>query len=395
MPIPEKLWSAGDPPRERVGAPPPDEPVQPPPPPRQPRPAPPPPAPRGRRRFAPLLAALLLVAALAGATGSLLIGGAGSDSRTASRTLPSTAAPLPGLKQSGNSVGRIYAAASPAVVSIRSGDGEGTGFVIKSDGTIVTNEHVVGSAQTVQVRFGDAGRTVEAKVLGADTSSDLAVVKVAASDVDGITPLGLADSDGVNVGDDVVAIGNPFGLDRTATAGIVSAIGRQIEAPDGFSIDKVIQTDAPINPGNSGGPLLDTQGKVIGVNSQIASAGSGGGNVGIGFAVPSNSVRDVVPALLNGTTIARPYLGISTTETGQGGSGATIAQVNAGSPAQSAGLRAGDVVVAVDGNPVGASSDIATAIAGKRPGDSVKVDVRRGGQRQSVDVELGTRPAQP
>jgi putative serine protease PepD len=381
MPIPEKLWSAGDPPRDPVAAPPAEEPPQP----ARPRRSAP------RARLWSMLAALLVLVALAAGTGTWLVTGENDDRPPAARALPATEGPLTGLKQSGNSVSQIYRAASPAVVSVRSGDGEGTGLVVESDGTIVTNEHVVGSAQSVQVRFGDRGATVDAEVLGADASSDLAVLKVAASNVGGITPLRLADSDAVKVGDQVVAIGNPFGLDRTATSGIVSAIGRQIEAPDGFSIDKVIQTDAPINPGNSGGPLLDTQGKVIGINSQIASGGSGG-NVGIGFAVPSNKVREVIPALAKGTTIERPYLGVSTTESAQE---VTVAEVKPGGPAGKAGLRTGDVVVAIDGKTVGEASDVAAAIAGKRPGDTVAIEVRRGGQSQTVDVELGTRPAQP
>jgi len=381
MPIPEKLWSAGDPPRDPVAAPTAEEPP--------PRPAPPPRS-ASRARLWPMLAPLLVIVALAAGTGTWLVARNNNDDRpSAARALPATEGPLPGLKQSGNSVSQIYRAASPAVVSVRSGGGEGTGFVVESDGTIVTNEHVVGSAQSVQVRFGDHGATVDAEVLGADASSDLAVLKVAASNVGGITPLKLADSDAVKVGDQVVAIGNPFGLDRTATSGIVSAIGRQIEAPDGFSIDKVIQTDAPINPGNSGGPLLDTQGKVIGINSQIA--GGSGGNVGIGFAVPSNKVREVIPPLAKGTTIERPYLGVSTTESAQE---VTVAEVKPGGPAEQAGLRTGDVVVAVDGKNVGEASDVAAAIAGKRPGDTVAIEVRRGGQSQTVEVELGTRPAQ-
>ena len=161
------------------------------------------------------------------------------------------------------------------------------------------------------MRFGPNGHSIDASVLGTDPSSDLAVLKIAASDTPNVDPLALADSSRVKVGDTAVAIGNPFGLDRTATAGIVSGLGRHIRAPNGFEIDQVIQTDAPINPGNSGGPLLDTRARVIGVNSQIATAGqTGNGNVGIGFAVPSNTVREVVPRLKQGETIDRPYLGV-------------------------------------------------------------------------------------
>ncbi len=241
-------------------------------------------------------------------------------------------------KLPGGSVASVYAKASPAVVSIRAGQGQGTGFLIDRDGTVVTNAHVVGDAATVQVRFGEDGRRATGRVMGSDPSSDLAVVKIDASAAAGVTPLRFAADSTVSVGDAVVAIGNPFGLDRTATAGIVSAKGRSIEAPNGFSISGAIQTDAPINPGNSGGPLLDRAGRVIGVNSQIATSGAGGGNVGVGFAVPSSLVREVVPALQSGGSIARPYLGVSTAETT--GGAVVVASVAPGGPAARAGMRA-------------------------------------------------------
>ncbi len=155
----------------------------------------------------------------------------------------------------------VYAAASPSVVSVRTGEGSGTGFLVDSDGTIVTNAHVVGDNSDVQVRFEDDGDLHDARVLGVDASTDLAALKVDASAADGVKPLALADSDNVQVGDTALAIGYPLGLDRTATAGIVSGLERDIQAPNGFSIDKVIQTDAPINPGNSGGPLLNANGR--------------------------------------------------------------------------------------------------------------------------------------
>jgi putative serine protease PepD len=274
---------------------------------------------------------------------------------------------------------------------VRTGGGQGTGFLVDDDGTLVTNAHVVGESSRAQVQFGDDGRTVDARVAGTDPSSDLAVLKVDASAVSGIQPLPLADSSRVQVGDEVVAIGNPFGLDRTATAGIVSALEREITAPNGFSIDEVIQTDAPINPGNSGGPLLDARGQVIGVNSQILSGG-GRGNVGIGFAVPSDTVREVVPRLKRGETIERAYLGIAT---GAGPNGVTVQSTTAGSPAQRAGLRAGDVVTSVDGARVADPADVAGAIDDQRPGDSIEIEVSRGGDAQTITVELGTRPANP
>ena len=178
---------------------------------------------------------------------------------------------LVGKNQTGN-VAAIYAAARDSVVSIQTGGGSGTGFVVDADGTIVTNAHVVGSASSVEVQFAD-DETETGRVMGVDRSSDLAVVKVDAGRA--LKPLALADSSAVRTGELAVAIGSPFGLSQTTTAGIVSGTGRHIEAPDGFQIDSVIQTDAPINPGNSGGPLLDAKGRVIGVNSQIASQSGG------------------------------------------------------------------------------------------------------------------------
>ena len=263
---------------------------------------------RGRLRAgaAGALAAAALVA------GGVALGDlTGSD--PASR--PAAAAPLPaagGGAAARTDAGRVYAAVADGVVAVQVGAGSGTGFVIDTQGTIVTNAHVVGASSQASVRFGDSGATVDAEVLGSDPSTDLAVLRVDPSRVGTLHPLTLADSENVRVGDEVVAIGHPFGLDRTATAGIVSGLGREIRSPNGFSIDEVIQTDAAINPGNSGGPLVDGRGRVVGVNSQIATAGAGGGNVGVGFAVPANTVREVVPRLASGQRIDRPYLGLTT-----------------------------------------------------------------------------------
>jgi putative serine protease PepD len=286
-------------------------------------------------------------------------------------------------------VGRVYDAAAPGVVSVQAGPASGTGFVVNRNGTLVTNAHVVAGANTAQVSFGDSGRMINAEVLGTDVSSDLAVLRVDPGSVDSLRPLPLADSDRVRVGDAVVAVGNPFGLDRTATAGIVSAVGREIRAPDGFQIDHVIQTDAPINPGNSGGPLLDARGRVIGVNTQIATGGSGSGNVGIGFAVPSNTVREVLPALARGERIKRPFLGVTSAPHP---AGAEIQGVTPGSPAAGAGLRAGDVITGVDGASVSDPDDLSAAVSGHEPGDEVELEVTRDGEQRTFDVELGTRP---
>ena len=286
----------------------------------------------------------------------------------------------------------VYAAASPAVVSVRTGGGAGTGFLIDG-GKIVTNAHVVGDSERVTVRFGE-NEPRDADVLGTDLSSDLAVVSVDRQDLPGgVKPLRFADSRSVNVGDAAIAIGNPFGLDRTATEGIVSGIGRHIAAPNGFSIDEVIQTDAPINPGNSGGPLLDAAGRVIGVNAQIATGGSRG-NVGIGFAVPSNTARQVVPKLERGQRIDRAHLGVETSPASSVGDiGAQVQRVIPGSPAARAGLREGDVIMRVDDKDVNDPADVSSAISAKKPGDEVEVQVERGGSVTELKATLGTRPS--
>jgi putative serine protease PepD len=249
----------------------------------------------------------------------------------------------------------------------------------------------VGSSKRVTVKFGD-GASVDADVLGTDPSTDLAVLSIEAGEIPkGVKPLPFADSRGVQVGDLAIAIGNPFALDRTATEGIISGLGRSIEAPNGFSIDQVIQTDAPINPGNSGGPLLDDAARVIGVNSQIATAGSQG-NVGVGFAVPSNTVRQVVPRLARGESIDRGYLGVETSDAVDGG-GAEVQTTVPGGPADNAGLQPGDIIQKVGGEDVDESSDVSAVIATRAPGDEVEVEVDRGGSTEKIKVKLGSRPA--
>jgi S1-C subfamily serine protease len=313
-------------------------------------------------------------------------------------------APLPAVsgkpvrpdKGSLSPAGKIYAQASPAVVSIRTDSGSGTGFLIDRKGTLVTNAHVVGSNDRVVVKFGPDGHSIDGEVKGSDPSSDLAVVKIdAGSAPRNAKPLQFADSRQVQVGDTAIAIGNPFGLDRTATEGIVSGIGRSITAPNGFSIDEVIQTDAPINPGNSGGPLLDDTGRVMGVNSQIATAGNSQGNVGIGFAVPSNTVREVVPRLERGDKIARPYLGVETSDPTDPNapSGAEVRTVTPGGPAETAGLDPGDVITEIDGQAVNGSDDVSRIINSREPGDDIKIRVDRTGQDVTLDATLQNRPA--
>jgi S1-C subfamily serine protease len=288
----------------------------------------------------------------------------------------------------------------------------GSGFVIDRDGTIVTNAHVVNGSNDVSVRFEDDGDFVDAEVLGEDVSSDVAVLKVDPDGVD-LQPMPLGDSSSVEVGDPLIAIGNPFGTyTRTVTTGIVSALQRRLQAPNGFQIENVIQTDAAINPGNSGGPLIDADGRVIGINSQIATGGSQG-SVGIGFAVPINTVKELLPTLKRGEQVERAYLGVTvigvTDDLARdlnlgANEGALVQSVAKDSPADKAGLQVGktttgdgvvaggDLIVEIDGKKVKTSDDVPAAILDKKPGDEVKITFYRGDDRKTVDVDLAKRP---
>ena len=355
------------------------------------QPPPPPEPPRFTRRHKLVAAALvaMTVTLSAFALGTILSGGTdpGPDPLPAVSNQPLK--PRKGQTRAGT----IYAKASPAVVSIRTSSGSGTGFLIDQDGRIVTNSHVVGGNKRVLIRFGDDQTSLDGRVVGRDPSSDLAVVEIGENSVPkGVTPLRFADSRGVQVGDTAIAIGNPFGLDRTATEGIVSGLGRHITAPNGFQIDAVIQTDAPINPGNSGGPLLNVNGQVIGVNSQIATAGGGGGNLGIGFAVPSNTVRQLVPRLERGQVVKRGYMGVESSADPTNPNGAEVQSVVPQGPADKAGLQSGDLIKEADGKPVQNPDDLASAVAARRPGDTITVKIQRDGLTQEIDVKLGTRP---
>ena len=331
-------------------------------------------------------------------------------------------------------VGEIYEAASPGVAYIEAerpatsqeafspfgppggggGTATGSGFVIDDEGRIVTNAHVVDGSEEITVKLSEDGETYAAELLGEDPSTDIAVVDVEAP-AEELTPIPPGDSSQVSVGDAVVAIGNPFGLDHTATAGIVSAVQREIESPNGFVIREAIQTDAPINPGNSGGPLLDSAGRVIGVNSQIEAAG-GRGNVGIGFAVPINTAREVAEQLIDDGEVEHAFLGVSgadlTPEIADAlnidaDGGAIVQSVVPGSPADEAGIEAGDTEVTIDGSPlraggdliVGANgdpvetmSDVIAAVDAKRPGDEIELTLLRDGEERDVTMELAERP---
>src|SRR5579875_1854635 len=298
----------------------------------------------------------------------------------------------------------------------------GSGIVIGSNGTILTNWHVVANAVKVTVSFSEHGKAVPAQVVGKDPSKDLAVLKVP---TEGLTldPLKLGNSAEVQVGEVVYAIGNPFDLERTLTSGIVSALQRQITAPNGFAITNVIQTDAPINPGNSGGPLLNARGEVIGINSQIETAGTNG-NIGIGFAIPINTAKQELPELEKGGTVREAYLGVLTL-TLDGAlnvpgiefpvhEGALVQSVYAGTPAEKAGIRGGDVetniggaavkiggdiIVGVDGQAIRSSEDLASAITSKHPGETVSIEMyapNSGGHgytKKTVRATLTTRPS--
>jgi S1-C subfamily serine protease len=281
------------------------------------------------------------------------------------------------------------------------GTATGSGFVVDKNGTIVTNAHVVDGASKVTVSLEEGGDAIDAKVLGVDNDSDVAVLKIDPSGKD-LTVLPLGDSSKAQVGDPVVAIGNPFGLQRTVTTGIVSALQRQVDAPSGFPISDVIQTDAAINPGNSGGPLLNAQGRVIGINSQIATGG-GQGSVGIGFAVPINTVKQLLPKLEQGQTVKHAYLGVRmgdlTSDQAKRlkvpvSDGAVIGLIDNGSPADKAGLKVGDVIVAVDGKKMASATDVVNTISDKSAGDTVQVEYYRGSSKHTVSLKLAERPKQ-
>jgi S1-C subfamily serine protease len=266
----------------------------------------------------------------------------------------------------------------------------GSGFVIDEDGLILTNAHVVAAATSVQVTFSDS-HTVSAKPVGKDLDTDLALLRVDPDGLD-LEPLELGDSETVQVGDPTVAIGNPFGLERTLTTGVVSALQRRLSAPSGFTIENVIQTDAALNPGNSGGPLIDASGRVIGINSQIATGGDPGGAVGIGFAVPVNTAKEVIPQLEEDGHVERAYLGV---QGSTAGGGVLVERVQPDSPAAAAGLRDADVLRSLDGRSVRSMADVSAILERHRPGDVIRVGVRSGGQPRDVQAKLADRPAAP
>ena len=385
-------------------------------------------------------AAGLFTAALLG--GGVALGGAAALGKLGDHTtvirqeaaVPGSSAPVVLQQGKGLSINEIYRASAPAVVHIETttrtqqpsdffgnpfGTTEtqralGSGFVIDKAGHIVTNYHVVRGANTIQVSFSNNER-FKAKLVGVDPSTDVAVLRVEVKSR-ALKSLPLGNSESVRVGDQVIAIGNPFGLDRSVTSGIVSAVQRRIEAPNQLSISHVIQTDAALNHGNSGGPLLNAQGQVIGVNAQIETGGQSQGNVGIGFAIPINTVKDVVAELIKQGKVEHPFLGIEgkTLQPNIGRlfhlpvtSGVLVASVRPGSGAAKAGLKpatsqvtvegeswpaGGDVIVKVDGQSVPSVERLVDLIASKKPGDNIDLGVVRGNSRTHLDVKLGRQP---
>ena len=339
----------------------------------------------------------------------LVTGGIGGDEREPAPAAATPAADSPAAPRTAPvSVADIYARVSSCVVFIAARGGgpapapgpeggggsaaTGSGFLIDGEGSIVTNDHVVAGSRNVTVRFGD-GDAVPARLRGRDPSSDLALLLVDPADIPGgIEPVELATSKGLRPGDAAIAIGSPFGLAGTVTTGIISALDREIPAPNGFTISGVLQTDAAINPGNSGGPLLDARGRAIGVNSQIATGGSSQSS-GVGFAVPIDTVRDALPALEQGGVVERAWLGVSTSDD-PSGEGAVIRGAVAGGPADEAGLRPGDVIVGIAGDEVRDPGDVGAQVNARDPGEEVQVRVRRGDEEREIVVRLGERPQQ-
>ena len=357
-----------------------------------------------RRPTALLVAGLVAALALGVGLGATAYSTVADGTTTVVREV-STSARVPTATTEGLTIGEIYEQTHKGVVEITAGGSaaraQGSGFVYDDAGHVVTNQHVVEGASSLSVLFWDGSRH-SARLVGTDPSTDLAVIEVEAPQAL-LDPLRLGDSGDVAVGDQVVAMGSPFGLEGTVTSGIVSALHRQMTAPNNFPINDSIQTDAAINHGNSGGPLLDGQGRVIGVNAQIES--ESGGNDGVGFAIPSDTVRSIVTQLIESGEVEHAYLGIKMLDVADG---AAITEVVPGTPADDAGLRpatgtstidgqevptGGDVIVAFDGDDVSSSAALQSAVEAKQPGDEVSITVLRGAERTTLRVTLGTRPS--
>ena len=364
---PQPAWGSGPP--VTPGATPPTSPS-----------GPPATPPRKSRRgvVAVVVAALLFTAV--GFGGALALddddGGGAKDAATATTAVP----PLSGEAE--EPVAAVAESLSPAVVQIETTDGLGSGFVYDDEGRILTAAHVLGDAEQVMVRLAD-GSSLEGEVIGTDPGTDVAVVQVDPDEADlQVAPLAL--NVDVQVGQLAVAIGSPFGLDQTVTSGIVSAVGRTVETPGGAI--PMIQTDAPINPGNSGGALADRRGRIIGINDQIAT--EGGGNVGVGFAIPIDTAKAVADKLVSGGEVDSGFLGVSTAAVRTGDGGVAVVKVSEGSPAADAGFEKGDVITAIDGDRIASATDLVATIRAHSPGDKITVTFERDGETKEVEVTL-------
>jgi len=349
---------------------------------------------RMSKQLTTVAAALLLAAGIGGAVGA----GVALETRSDSTADTSTPSAQP-VAQTTSAISAVYERVKDGVVEVQTSTGgqtdpfgnqtpggaTGSGFVIDEEGHIVTNQHVVDGAESVTVRFSD-GTKVDAKVVGTDPSTDIAVLDVDRPSSQ-LTPLSFAADGSLQVGDAVVAIGSPFGLEGTLTTGVISALGREIQSPNGFTIENAVQTDAALNHGNSGGPVLDTQGRVVGVAAQIRS--ESGGSDGIGYAIPGDTAERVARELIADGSVEHAYLGVSLSDDGP----ATLREVVNGSPADRAGLQAGDKVTAVAGDAIETGDELRTAIDAKKPGDKITLTIERNGKERTVQVTLGQRPA--
>jgi putative serine protease PepD len=349
----------------------------------------------------------------------VIVGTSSSSSHSVTTTVirqtqPATL-PTAFTKGSGMSINQIYRTASPGVVDIivtsqsqspgfgffggggggssQTTEGEGAGVVYNTKGDILTDEHVVAGETSVRVNFQN-GHSYPATVVGTDPSTDVAVIHVDAPTSE-LHPIAFANSNDAQVGDPVVAIGSPFSLPETTTQGIVSQTDRSITAPNNYTIPNAIQTDAAINPGNSGGPLLDASAHVLGLNDQIetnnTTASGEGSSSGVGFAIPSNTVTQIANQIIAGHKVQHAYVGVELS--GLSANGAEIAQVQSGTPGAAAGLKAHDLVTAIDGKTVTSTDQFIAVISNYQPGQTVTLTVQRSGKTLNIKVKLGVRPA--